>query len=88
MDQYSPNMNREQFFAHIGTVNRYSLLDRMRSDCEYYLGIGNRYAPHLWAGEPAAQIRYMKWLWESFSPDAKPEWLTMAQIEDLERRMA
>ena len=29
---------------------RYMLLDRMRTDCEYYLGNGGRNARDLWAG--------------------------------------
>lgn len=85
---YNPNMNKEQFFEYIGTINRYSLLDRMRCDCDYFLGYGSRLNKYLWAGEPAAQIRFMKWLWESFKPEEKPEWLTLEQIEDLEKRMA
>lgn len=32
-----------------GTL-RYMLLDRMRSDCDYFLGYGRFYANHLWAG--------------------------------------
>ena len=29
-----------RFVKEIGTVNRYSLLGRLRSDCEYFLGYG------------------------------------------------
>lgn len=82
------HMSKTHFFEYIGGINRYMLLDRMRSDCDYWLGFGNRYDPHLWAGNPADQIQYMKWLWESFPDDGKPEWLTMEQIEDLEKRMS
>jgi hypothetical protein len=28
---------------------RYQLLDRLKLDCEYYLGHGNRYPKNLWA---------------------------------------
>lgn len=28
-------------------TSRYMLLDRMRSDCEFYLGYGNRHVKHL-----------------------------------------
>ena len=66
---------------------RYTLLDRMRSDCAYFLGNGNRHAKYLWAGNVEDQIADMKMLWNSFKPDEKPEWLTMEDIESLEKRM-
>lgn len=28
---------------------QYKMLDRMKSDCEYYLGYGNRSTKYLWA---------------------------------------
>lgn len=66
---------------------RYMLLDRMRADCAYYLGNGNRQVKYLWAGNVEEQIEDMKMLWDSFKPDEKPEWLTMEDIESLEKRM-
>lgn len=66
---------------------RYQLLSRLRMDCDYYLGYGNRYAPHLWAQNEQDQITSMKQLWESFAEDDKPEWLTWEQILDYERKM-
>lgn len=38
----------------------YMMLGRLQSDCEYYLGYGNRYAKHLWAGDEQDQIKSMK----------------------------
>ena len=35
---------------HRDSVFRYQLLDRLRSDCEYYLNYGNRHPKTLWAG--------------------------------------
>jgi hypothetical protein len=58
----------------------YMMLDRLRSDCEYYLSYENRYAGHLWAGDEQKQIVEMKVLWNSFPRDKKPEWLTWEQI--------
>ena len=52
---------------------RYMLLDRMRMDCDYFLGNGQIYGNHLWAGNVTDQIGYMKALWESFPVDGKPE---------------
>lgn len=59
----------------------------MRADCAYYLGNGNRHVKYLWAGNVEDQIEDMKMLWNSFKPGEKPEWLTMADIESLEKRM-
>lgn len=64
---------------------RYMLLDRMRQDCEYFLGFGGRSARVLWAGDVDMQIEYMRAIWNSFK--VKPEWLSMEQIEDFKRRM-
>jgi len=64
---------------------RYQLLDRMRSDCDYYLGNGRVFGNHLWAGTVPEQIKAMKAIWNSF--EEKPEWLTWAQIEDYEKKM-
>jgi len=87
-------MTEAEFLADIsrhGPEFRYMLLDRMRSDCDYYLNYETQCHPiynHLWAHhDPAAQIAYMKYLWNSFPDDGKPEWLTMDQINDYERRM-
>lgn len=63
---------------------RYQMLDRLRTDMDYYYGNGNRHDSCLWAGDFDTQILYMKRLWNSF--DEKPEWLTMEQIEEYENR--
>lgn len=65
----------------------YMLLSRLQSDCNYYLGNGNRYSPHLWAGNEKEQIEKMKELYNSFSDDKKPEWLTWEQILQYEKKM-
>lgn len=66
---------------------RYRLLSRMKSDCKYYLGNGNRYAGHLWAKDEFEQIAYMKALWNSFGENDKPEWLTFEQILEYEKQI-
>lgn len=65
--------------------DRYSLLDRMRSDCEYYLGYGNKNPKHLWSGDPKKQIEDMKILYNSL--EEKPEWLTMEDINNYDMQM-
>lgn len=67
---------------------RYQMLDRLRSDCKYYLGYGNRSANALWArGNEAGQILHMVALYQSFPDSKKPEWLTADDIESFAVRM-
>lgn len=63
----------------------YMLLDRLRQDNEYYLGFGNRNPSRLWAGNVDEQISEMKRLYNSL-PE-KPQWITMEDIEEYERKM-
>lgn len=63
----------------------YQLLDRLRTDCEYFLGNGNRAERHLWAGNVDGQIAKMRELYDLL-PE-KPEWLTEQEIDSYERRM-
>lgn len=66
---------------------RYMLLDRMRQDCKYYLGNGNRNPENLMEGNERDQILFMKDIWNSFPDDEKPEWLTWEDILEFEERM-
>jgi hypothetical protein len=66
---------------------KYQLLSRLQSDCNYYLGNGNRNKKVLWAGNETEQIIVMKQIWNSFSPDDKPEWLTWEDILNYENKM-
>ena len=65
----------------------YSMLGRLQSDCEYFLGNGNGYEGHLWAHTVEAQIKEMRDRWNAFEDDEKPEWLTMEQINEYEKLM-
>ena len=67
--------------------SNYQLLDRLRSDCEYYLGFGNRSETRLWAHNVPSQILKMKELHDGFSYDKKPEWLTYEEILNYEKLM-
>ena len=64
---------------------RYMLLDRLRQDCLYYLGNGNRNETRLWTGNPKEQIKLMKDLYNSF--EDKPQWISIEEINDLENKM-
>lgn len=65
----------------------YAMLDRMRSQCDYYLGYGNRNKKHLAYDTEQEHINAMKIRWNSFPEDQKPEWLTWEQILDYEKAM-
>ena len=71
------------FVDHSGD---YVLLDRLRADCEYFLGAGGRSEKHLWAGNVHAQIKKMRELYDAL-PE-KPEWLTAEAIDRYAAQMA
>ena len=71
------------FVDHSGD---YVLLDRLRADCDYFLGAGGRSEKHLWAGSVYAQIRKMRELYDAL-PE-KPEWLTAEAIDRYAAQMA
>ena len=64
----------------------YMMLDRLKSDCEYYLVNGGRNAKQsLWAKDEQKQIDKMREIYDSLP--TKPEWLTMEQIDEYAARM-
>ena len=63
----------------------YMMLDRLKSDCEYYLCYGSRNAKSLWAKDEQKQIDKMREIYDSLP--IKPEWLTMEQIDEYAARM-
>lgn len=63
---------------------RYQLLDRLRSDCEYYINTDPQ-AKNLWAQNEVDHINTMYLLWDSF--DVKPEWLSRKEIDDYAKEM-
>ena len=65
--------------------NGYRLLDRLRTDCDYYLGAGGRSEKHLWAGSVEKQIAKMRELYAAL-PE-KPEWLSEQDIDRYEQQM-
>ena len=64
----------------------YQLLDRLRSDCRYYLD-GHRNPDLLWAGSVEEQIKEMRKLYNSFPSDKKPQWITEEDINHFEVEM-
>lgn len=65
----------------------YMMLGRLQTDNDYFLGHGNRHEGHLWAGNVDDQIKEMKKLWNQLPEDGKPEWLSMEDILEYERKM-
>lgn len=63
----------------------YMILSRLKSDCDYYLGAGNKADKHLWALNPKDQIAYMRAIYDRL--EEKPEWLTSEQIDEYEKKM-
>lgn len=66
---------------------RYMMLSRMKQDCDYYLGYGNRSTNHLWAQNEKDQIANMVALWKTFDPEDSPEWLTWDELKDYAQQM-
>ena len=66
---------------------RYQLLDRLRSDCEYYLGAGHRNAKYLWSRSIQEHIALMRNLYFSFDITERPEWMSLKLIQEYENRM-
>ena len=65
----------------------YMMLDRLRSDCDYYLGNGNRSKKRLCYEDEQKHIDEMKKLYNGFPDDKKPKWLTYEQILNYEKEM-
>ena len=67
---------------------KYMLLDRLRTDCDYFLNNGNRNPGTLWAGSVDVHLECMKLLWSSFPGGDRPEWLTESDLEQYAQDMA
>lgn len=67
--------------------SNYEILNHLKNDCENFLMNSNSNASYLSEGSVRNQISKMKDLWNTFSDDMKPQWLTYQQILDYERRM-
>lgn len=59
---------------------QYRMLSRLQSDCDYFLGYGDRSLRILYKNDPKAHINYMKELWNGFPENEKPQWLTWEQL--------
>lgn len=80
------NMKENLDISNMGNSFKYRLLDRMKSDCEYYIN-GAKSNKHLFMQNPQAQIKAMKDIYNSFSEKDVPEWISMEDINNYERQM-
>lgn len=76
----------EPFKRHLREFD-YQLLGRYKSDCDYFLGYGNGYEGHLYFKDVTTHCDEMKKLYDSFSDEDKPLWITSEQIEDYRLKM-
>ena len=89
MSELMSNAMKETIKTHEATESfMYMLMDRMKQDCNYYLGNGNRCDKYLWGQSVIGHIADMKALWNNFPEKDKPEWLSMEDIRNYERKMS
>lgn len=63
----------------------YMLLDRLKSDCDYFLGYGNRNEKYLWGLNVSDHVAEMEEIYNYLGE--KPEWLTIGQINEYKKQM-
>lgn len=93
LDILIPEVKREEIIRFVDKefINtrdynfEYQLLDRLRTDCNYFLNAGNGNTKYLWAGTVREQIDKMKELYQLLP--LKPEWLDMSDIENYQKPM-
>ncbi len=78
-------MTFREFITESGPEFDYMMLGRLQADNEYFLGAGKGNVKNLWAGNIDDQIKEMKRLLKKVK--AKPEWISMKDIESYEKRM-
>lgn len=72
------DLSTEEYLKQCDTRMKYMLLSRMQSDCEYYLGFGDRCAKYLWGLNEEKHIKYMVLLYNLL--EEKPEWISKEEI--------
>lgn len=65
----------------------YMMLGRLKSDCNTHLSEDCHPSCRIKDENIDAVIKSMKELWNQFTEDEKPEWLTWDQILDFEKRL-
>lgn len=65
----------------------YMMLNRLMTDCKYFLTVGRGNERHLYYKTVEEHCDEMEKLWNSFSESEKPEWLTLQQIHRYREQM-
>ena len=65
--------------------HRYMMLSRFQADADYYFR--NPQPKHLWAGDPIEHADNMIAVYNTFSKEEKPEWLTDTQLKDYVKKL-
>ena len=65
----------------------YQFLSRLKADCEYFLRNGNGCKKYLYKESIEKHCDEMEKIWNSFTDEQKPKWLTMEQIKDFRKKM-
>lgn len=65
----------------------YMMLDRLRADCDYFIGNGNGFLGHLYYEDIDKHIEEMKNIYNSFSENEKPEWISLEDIDNYKEKM-
>lgn len=65
----------------------YMMLSRLQSDCDYFLKNGNGFVGHLYYKDVDKHIEEMKKIYNSFSDEEKPEWITLEEIDNYKDKM-
>ncbi len=84
-ETYNPDL---QTILQGGKKFCYMFLDRLRSDCNYFLGCGNANEKSLWTGDVNQQIHMMEDIYTTaFTDEEKPQWISLEQIREYRVKM-
>lgn len=79
LNPFTEKEKRMRWFRH-----DYMMLDRMRTDCEYYDSAEHYNRAH--CSTIKQTIESMKEIWKKFPEDLKPEWLSWEKILEYEKK--
>lgn len=85
--QVTEKVECDNRFARNVREHDYRMLARYKADCDYFLGNGNGYEGHLYFKSVEEHCSQMQELYDSFSEDEKPEWLSAEDIQKYKAEM-
>jgi hypothetical protein len=81
------NERAEDHLLSTKIILDYMTLGRLQIDCEYFLGYGYKNPKYLQQCNVDRQIEEMKRIWNNFPENEKPEWISMEDINNYEKKM-